>query len=171
MTKIILSFIGGFIIGFVIIFAWNTYTDSRALHPEGESTTPESMVSDTSIQSCTEDLLEETITNDSQSEYIHVENQSSGSAVSVTFATLAVDGWIVVHEERDGFIANALGAKRQDAGTHQNIIIPLLRDTKENTRYWVVLYSDNGDRQFSLTTDFPLRDETNKPITSYFEAY
>ena len=174
MTKIIGSFAVGFILGLIIILVWNAYTDARLERAPGQTTAPDSIPAEiivpaTNVQDG-DPVANEEITTSAPSEYITVNNQAAGSAVTVGSATLSTNGWIVVHEERNGFIGNALGAKRKDAGTHQNIVIPLLRDTQENTRYWIVLYSDDGDKQFNLAADFPLRNTENEPITSSFQA-
>ncbi|QSH39572.1 hypothetical protein JXR01_00990 [Candidatus Kaiserbacteria bacterium] len=174
MTKIIGSFGVGFVLGLIIILGWNAYTDARLEKAPGQTTAPDSIPAEAIAPTInTQDgdpVANEEITAATPSEYITVNDQSAGSAVTVSFATLSANGWIVVHEERNGFIGNALGAKRKDAGTHQNTVIPLLRDTQENTRYWIVLYSDDGDKQFNLSTDFPLRNTENDPITSSFQA-
>lgn len=173
MTKIIGSFVGGFIIGLILILGWNAFTDSRLLKAPAQTTTPNDIQIETTQEAETgekDTVTNEDVTQTPFSTHITVEDQEAGSAVIVGSVTLSEDGWIVVHEENAGRIGNALGAKRKDAGTHQNTVIPLLRDTQQSIRYWIVLYSDDGDRQFNLSTDFPLRDEVNNPITSSFMA-
>ncbi|MBF05175.1 hypothetical protein CL644_00480 [bacterium] len=167
MIKIIGSFAVGFIVGLIIILGWNAYTDARLAQVVGQTTIPDSIPLDTNTPN-NDPITTEEITVATPSIDITVNDQAAGSAVLVTSVTLSTDGWIVVHEERNGLIGNALGAKRRNAGTYQNTIIPLLRDTQENTRYWIVLYNDDGDRQFNLSTDFPLKNTENEPIISSF---
>lgn len=174
MTKIISSFIGGFIIGLIIIFGWNTYSNNRVSKPTAETTVPSSIIAEVADSTMiTEENLEDSITNTTIdtavfSDYIHVSDQVADETVAVALVTLETNGWVVVHEEQNGFIGNALGAKRKDAGTYTGVTIPLLRSTTAGARYWIVLYSDNDDRQFNLTDDFPLRDSAENPITSHF---
>lgn len=173
MTKTILSFIGGFAIGFILIWGWNAYQD-RPLDVEGQSSTPEGV--ELSDESNEAPDTTTSVINDEASEIpeattsITVADQAAGAQVTVARVTLPVDGWIVVHEEINGVIGNALGAARRDAGSATNITIPLLRDTNTGMRYWIVLYSDDGDRQFGLDTDFPIRDDAESAITRSFQA-
>ncbi len=171
MIKTASSFIGGFILGIIIIWSWNAYTDrSQTQNVAGTTTIPENLIAEGSAENSDTLAGEEIVTTDTQSSSISVVSQPFGSSVKVTAVNLETDGWVVVHEEKDGFITNALGAARLDSGLQKNIIIPLLRDTTQGARYWIVLYADNGDRQFDLKTDFPLRDSTNNPITDSFET-
>jgi len=168
MTKIALTFIGGFLIGFVLLWGWNSYSNKTNLNVEPQTTAPTEMEAQ-------ETTLAETVTNENiegavESTSIDVRDQLAGNFATVAATTLSVDGWIVVHEESEGHITNALGAIRRDAGTYQDVEVPLLRATTAGTRYWVVLYSDDGDRQFSLATDFPLRTSEGSPITSSFQT-
>lgn len=189
MIKTASGFAGGFILGIIIIWSWNTYADrSQTQDIAGTTTVPENLVAVGSAEqnditsflqsnpdATYEDYLQsfnqiDSDTQSSNASNVIVTNQPYGSAVKVNAVSLESDGWIVVHEEKDGLITNALGAARRDSGLQKNIVIPLLRDTTQGARYWIVLYADNGDRQFDLKTDFPLRDSTNNPITTSFKA-
>jgi hypothetical protein len=168
MTNTLLSFIGGFILGFLVIWGWNTYADRSNLTVPGETTAP----SERAVQEAT---ATGTATNERTEETaaptrIDVRDQRAGERVTIAAATLTVDGWIVIHEENSGLVGNALGAVRRDTGTYQDVEIPLLRATRAGSRYWVILYSDNGDRQFGLGEDFPLRNQNDDPITKSFNA-
>tara|TARA_B100000745_G_scaffold272541_1_gene200474 strand:+ start:2958 stop:3452 length:495 start_codon:yes stop_codon:yes gene_type:complete len=158
--KTILSFIGGFITGAIIIWAAIVYDTNRPkAELESITTTPTDMQT---AESETGGVVE--------SQDITVRNQLSGDLVTVSSVTLANNGWIVIHEETDGLIGNALGAVRKDAGTYTDVTIPLLRATAEGLRYWVVLYSDDNDRLFNIKNDFPLKDTTGNVITKSFTA-
>ena len=174
MTKTILSLIAGFIVGILIIWGWNTYSNQSPNREVSATTTsPSNLNASTSTPVVVSDSGAITSTKvefATESSNISVANQPSGSTVSITSFTLETDGWAVVHEEKNGFIANALGAVRRDEGQYTNITIPLLRDTQSDSRYWIVLYSDNGDRQFNLQTDSPLKDSLDSPITSSFKT-
>jgi len=174
MTKTVLSFIGGFIIGLFILFAWNSYTDRPVQDVAPESTVPDSLSTDADAISKTtntdDTVLNNEIRETPETAKIQVSEQAAGHSVTVNSAILDVNGWIVVHEEKDGFVSNALGASRADQGVHTNITVPLLRGTEPGNRYWIVLYSDNGDREFSLTDDFPLKDTAGAPLISSFQT-
>ncbi|MAZ67701.1 hypothetical protein CL652_02955 [bacterium] len=166
MVKTIFSFIGGFAVGFLIVWSWNAYTDRPALDVPAEATAPANLIVQES--KAPDAIVSGNIESTAESTNIEVRDQIAGERVAVASATLSSDGWIVIHEENNGLIGNALGAVRRNAGTYQNIEVPLLRSTIANLRYWVVLYSDNGDKQFSLRDDFPLRDNAEYPITRSF---
>jgi len=177
MIKIALSFLGGFIVGILIIWGWNAYTNKNYVKDITPTTTsPENMVATT-----TKDSKDTTTENGSSITKIKtknivpfanitVTNQPSGSTVKVASVTLKKDGWVVVHEEKDGLIANALGAVRKNAGEYKNITIPLLRNTVKNKQYWIVLYSDNGNRQFNLKEDLPVKNTDGKIIMNSFNT-
>jgi hypothetical protein len=86
---------------------------------------------------------------------VSVKDQSASDTVkldSVTFG--ASGGWAVVHEMEGEFLGRALGARRFDVGTVVGEV-PLLRNTVAGKLYQVVLYADNGDKEFSLVNDKP----------------
>jgi len=172
MTKTIGSLLGGFIVGILIIWAWNVYSNrTPALDVPAETTVPSDVaVLENGANLNTEAVINESIETVPELSTIDIRDQLSGNVVNIAAVTLELDGWIVVHEERDGVLANALGAARRDAGTHENITIPLLRNTEAEGTYWIVLYSDNGDRQFNLTDDFPLRNNDGNPFTRSFNT-
>lgn len=172
MTKTIVNFIGGFLIGLVVVWLWQTYAAQSPRDVESQNSAPNGLVAEDSTENISgEDAIaNESVETTPESTRISVNDQPAGERVTVASVTLERDGWVVVHEENNGFIGNALGAARLDAGTHANIFIPTLRTTLANGRYWIVLYSDNGDRQFNLRDDFPLRDSNNNPVTASFQT-
>ena len=97
-------------------------------------------------------------------------DQLAGERVVVDSVTLAQGGWAVVHESNEGAVANALGAQRFDEGSYENIYVDLLRNTETGNTYFVILYSDNGDGEFSLDTDFPLVETGETMIYTTFQT-
>lgn len=101
---------------------------------------------------------------------IAVNDQASGSNVEVSFITLARDGWVVIHEERDGKPGNILGALRFNAGESQKGVVELLRPTVEGKTYFAMIHLDDGDRQFDHTKDLPVTDQQGNVIMMRFVA-
>ncbi len=173
-TKMALGFAAGFIIGIALIWIFNLSQDATSDDIiTGESTTPDIVVdadtTDSTTGGDTGSVLTEEITETStDTASVIAGDQPAGASVRITSAQLPADGWIVVHEERDGFVGNALGAVRRDSGTYTDVAVPLLRDTVSGARYWVVLYTDDGDRTFSLENDFPVRTGGGEPVTTSF---
>ena len=96
------------------------------------------------------DISAETITppstTTSDGEAISVASQSAGASVTISSVTLTEMGWVAVRDDRGW----TLGAARLDARTHENIAVELLRATESGQRYQVLLYHDDGDREFDL---------------------
>jgi hypothetical protein len=85
-----------------------------------------------------------------------VKDQVAGDKVVLDSVTFGVGGgWVVVHETEGQWLGRALGARRFDAGSAKGEV-SLLRNTAEGKVFQVMLYADNGDKQFSLETDKPL---------------
>lgn len=87
-------------------------------------------------------------TTGASGEVISVQDQPEGDSVSVGPIVLTKAGWVAVRDDM-----RILGAARLDAGTTQNIFVPLLRNTTTGTKYQAVLYVDDGDRQFDFKKD------------------
>jgi len=96
-----------------------------------------------------------------------VQNQVAGLVVSLERVIFEEDGWVVIHEGTASHIGNALGAKRFDKGEYTGTV-ELLRATEAGEVYRAVLYRDNGDREFSLDTDFPFLQNGNEPVLTTF---
>jgi hypothetical protein len=102
---------------------------------------------------------------------IAVSNQPAGSAVAVSFVTLAQDGWVVIHEDREGKPGNILGAKRFPAGEYpEGGAVSLLRGTEKDGIYYAMLHYGDGDREFDFTKDLPITDEDGNVILMKFKA-
>jgi len=87
-----------------------------------------------------------------------VNNQPAGSIVSLASATYPVsEGWIGVRDYQAGQLAGLLGVVRfsESQGLVPSGVI-LQRPTEAGKEYAVVVYTDNGDRQFNLADDIQL---------------
>ena len=171
MIKTISIFVGGFLTGALLIWLWHTYGQNPNVAVEALPTTPTTDIPIPSTETATSTQTGSENTpaaQNTQTGRIIVSTQVAGNMVVVDHAELVADGWIAVHEENNDSIGNVLGAARKDEGTHTNIEVPLLRSTISNTRYWVVLYIDDGDRLFNLATDAPeLQGNGEVVLTSF----
>ena len=75
-----------------------------------------------------------------------------------------------MHESLNGVPANALGAQRFDAGETLEGHIDLLRDTEVEADYFVILYNESGDGNFSLEDDMPLTGEDGSVLSKSFKT-
>lgn len=101
-----------------------------------------------------------------------VENQRAGASVLVKKAEFSEARWIVVRETNAGGVAGAiLGAGWFSSGVHENVLVPLVRETVGGEQYRVELFSDsNGDKQFNHKMDEPVKDAAGKIIFGLFHT-
>jgi hypothetical protein len=99
---------------------------------------------------------------------VAVSDQPPGSMVTVASATFSQNGWVVIHEERDGAPGAILGARRFDGGENQSGTVELLRPTQEGRVYFAMLHADDGDRSFDHAKDLPLKDPQGNLILMRF---
>ena len=78
-----------------------------------------------------------------------VADQPAGSVVKIASLTLSQLGWVAIRDSK-GWV---LGAGRFEAGTSSNVEVVLLRNTVAGEKYQVLLYSDDGDKQYDLHKD------------------
>ena len=81
-------------------------------------------------------------------EVITVSDQPAGDSVRIASVTLSKTGWVAVRDS-----LRIYGAAWLAAGTHENVSVPLLRNTTSGDKYSVVLYVDNGNKQFDMHAD------------------
>lgn len=82
-------------------------------------------------------------------EALNVEDQAADTNAIIKEANLAQMGWIAVRDAE----GRTLGAARFEAGQHTDVSVPLLRATTAGQSYQVLIYVDNGDREFDLHSD------------------
>lgn len=102
---------------------------------------------------------------------IYVADQVPGKSVKVSFASLEVPGFIVIHEDASGAPGKILGESALlPAGENKNLpSIPLSRMTKDNETFYAMLHLDNGDGQFDATEDKPAQDKLDgAPVMMIF---
>ena len=152
-NKVVLSFVMGIVLGSVGTWA---ILGNTALSP--------TLIFNSSVP------LEGSGTKDATSaEYIIVENQLAGDRVLIKEIALSASTWAVVHEDVEGIPGNALGAQRFDKGIH-NGTIDLLRSTNFDQNYYVLLYRDDGDREFDLETDSLVVGGDGNPVRDIFQV-
>ncbi|HEY4514933.1 MAG TPA: hypothetical protein VJJ22_02120 [Candidatus Paceibacterota bacterium] len=98
---------------------------------------------------------------------VMVANQSAGGMVKIDKVSLTSDGWVVIHEDRDGKPGNALGAQRFDKGTYTGGQVELARSTVAGGKYYAMLHMDDGDKMFDLKTDTPTMEDGAVIMTSF----
>lgn len=122
-----------------------TSTESGSAAGEGSMSESESSASSGASSSA----MTETNTVVSSGEEVQVSDQAAGAEVRVAKVTLAQTGWLAVRDAG----GRILGAAWFPAGTQTGVTIPLLRATEAGGSYQVLVYVDDGDKQFDLHQD------------------
>lgn len=165
--KTVVSFIVGLLIGGLLVWTFST--------PAEQTKNTDKKVNDTDVsEEATEQnkVDEETIpketTEVTKTEApvakpvlpvgdgkISVKDQAARSSVDLTSATYPVpEGWVGVREYNDGKLGSLLGVVRfsEEQGLVPDKIV-LQRSTTPGKEYAVVVYAENGDREFNLAKD------------------
>lgn len=118
----------------------------------------------------TMDATDKDKTTSNASGMLEARNQPPGDSVLIDAAILVQNGWVVIHEDRNGQPGNILGARRLGEGSHTGEQVALLRGTVGGLTYYAMLHNEDGDGVFDHTKDLPLRNESNEIIMARFET-
>lgn len=99
-------------------------------------------------------------------EAVTVDDQPASTSVRVASVTLDERGWVAVRDAK-GWI---LGAGLFPAGTEKDVEVPLMRATTAGERYQVLLYIDNGNKQFDLHDDILVTNADGSVAGTMFSA-
>lgn len=149
--------IGGIVILIVLVAGW--WFTSRPTSEGSVGTTTTGSGSTTSAGGLNPSMVE-------TGEAVTVRDQAAGESVAVASVTLTQNGWVAVRDS-DGRV---LGAARFDAGTWSDVSVPLLRATVTSSPYQVLLYVDDGDRQFDLYKDILITDASGGVAGTTFKT-
>jgi DNA-binding helix-hairpin-helix protein with protein kinase domain len=105
-----------------------------------------------------------------QNNRLVVEDQLAGDRVLLKEVELDSASWVVVHEEVNALLGNALGAARFDKGSYTGGYVELLRNTEIGATYHVLIYKDNGDKKFNFDNDTVVTDAEGNSVGAIFEV-
>ena len=176
--KTVVAFVAGLLIGGLLVWVFAASPDSSdnpeemndnddtEMLEEGEMNDDDMMEEDTDV------TVTPSVTVISESASFSVDNQPAGVMVEVGVVDFPTEeGWVVVHEDLNGGLGNALGASRFSVSEGLTASqVRLLRGTEAGNTYHVVLYSENGDKVFDLATDRPLALNDNDMMMASFVA-
>jgi len=162
--KTVVAFIAGLLVGALLVWMFggsDATTMSETEHTETDSALLDegTMSFDTETESAAGEMSDESAATlsigDAEAE---VASEAAGSEVVLSSATFPTDaGWVAVRSYNDGMLGNVLGAARYSK--EQGLIpdsIQLLTPTMAGEQYAIVFFSENGDRQFNMRSDFQL---------------
>jgi hypothetical protein len=158
--KTVVSFIVGLLIGGLLVWAFSgpaataPANDDKKDAEKTESS--EEMNNEEEMESSEEEVVEAPAPVLEVGEgKVTVEGQPAGTFVTLTSATYPVsEGWIGVRDYSNGQLGGLLGVVRF---SEEQALVPngvyLQRATVPGVEYAVVVYTENGDREFSLAND------------------
>ena len=155
--KTIVSFIVGLLIGGLLVWAFSGGDAKAPTKSVEEKTTEESSTkTDETKSTATEEITTAPTPTLSVGEgKINIGSQAAGTSISLSDVTYPVsEGWIGVREYQNGQLGGLLGVSRFSAT--QGLVpngIALQRATTAGKEYAVVIYTESGDRKFSLADD------------------
>ncbi|MBU3968798.1 hypothetical protein KJ991_01105 [Patescibacteria group bacterium] len=103
---------------------------------------------------------------------VAIESQPFGDSVIISGLDLEETVWVTIYESlENGELGNILGAGVFDKGSYKNANVELLRGTEGDSKYYVKLLKDDGDRTFDHVKDLPVKDfVTKKDIMVMFKT-
>lgn len=96
-------------------------------------------------------------------------DQYPGNVVYLNSVQLANPGWVVIQADNAGQPGKILGQTYFTSGINPGKIT-LSQAMVDGGTYYAVLYSDNGDKVFSATTDKSLTDANGNVIMKVFHG-
>jgi len=100
---------------------------------------------------------------------IVMSDQYPGNVVYLNSAQFANPGWVVINADSSGTPGAILGQSYFTAGINPGKIT-LSSPMVDGGTYYAVMYSDNGDQKFDVSTDKPLTDSNGNVIMKVFHA-
>lgn len=98
-------------------------------------------------------------------ETVTVEDQAAGTSVVVADVKITKPSWVAVRDTRKWYPgATWLGASQSQ------VTIPLLRSTEAGKTYEVVIFVDDGDKEFEIHGDALVTSSQGAPVSSTFTA-
>jgi hypothetical protein len=147
----------------------STATSTTATSSDDNTSVPSDNTStdtDTSGSTTSPAQSADTNTAVATTEAVSVADQPAGMSVTVSSVSLNQLGWIAIRDSS----GRTLGAGLFPAGTQTNVEVPLLRATEAGQHYQVLLYVDDGDKQFDLHKDALLTGDAGSVIGTNFTA-
>ena len=101
---------------------------------------------------------------------VSVSDQPFGGTIFISNFSTNKTSWVAVYEDNNGEPGNILGARVFDAGDWSGEI-ELLRETIGDSKYYLKIHIDNGDRLFDYKKDTAVKNPiTKKEIIESFRT-
>lgn len=161
--KTVVSFIVGLLIGGLLVWAFSGPSVDAPKNDDRNDDETEEVVEGEEMEITEESDEEEEVATPAPTlpvgdGKVVVDNQAAGTMVTLTSATYPVsEGWIGVRDYQSGQLGGLLGVARFSEA--QGLVpsgVTLQRATEAGKEYAVVVYTESGDRQFSLADDIQI---------------
>ncbi|MEK7501552.1 MAG: hypothetical protein AAB629_01360 [Patescibacteria group bacterium] len=100
---------------------------------------------------------------------IIMSNQFPGNVVYISSVQAANTGWVAIQKDNAGQPGVVIGSANVIVGTNP-VKVTLNQPTIDGGAYYAVMYSDDGDGEFDITKDSPLKDANGNVIMRPFRA-
>lgn len=100
---------------------------------------------------------------------IIMSDQYPGNVVYVSSVQATAPGWLVIHKSVNGQPGAIIGSVYVNAGiapARVNLTEPII----DGMSYFAMLHSDDGDKQFDVTKDLPVKDASGNTIMRLFRS-
>lgn len=162
--KTIVSFIVGLLIGGLLVWAFSAPTDTSKDDNKDKDDKKE-QVEEKDVEKSTENKDEAKTTESKEVKALEVGEGkvsvgdiTAGNNVALSSVTFPVsEGWIGVRDYMDGQLGGLLGVSRFSES--QGLVpteVALQRATAAGKTYAIVIYTESGDKQFSMANDVQL---------------
>ena len=171
--KILISALIGFVIGAGAVLVWNVSQPDSLTTESGlnEQKSPADSQGGNAVADGVNvsDVVPDPVRISGVTDRVDADDQPAGSSAQVSVVVLAEAGWVAIQEDVNGELGNVLGAAWFPAGTASGSV-ELLRDTVPGNVYHVVLYHDNGNKEFELGVDEKLVDASGISLMDTFRT-
>lgn len=101
---------------------------------------------------------------------VKVDDQSSGSSVTIASVLLSAPGYVAIHEDTEDAPAAVIGSSELlPKGVSEEVAVELDRVSVEGETLYAMLHFDDGDLKFVLADDAPVTDEEGAVVMAAFE--
>ncbi len=114
----------------------------------------------------TEVTTEETAVVPEEKNLVVVSDYTVGKTVTVARVLLENPGYVIIHEDNQGNPGAIIGTSALlPAGESLDVVVNLIRASKDGEVLYAMLHTDDGDGKFNATVDVPLTDSSGNPVT------
>lgn len=102
---------------------------------------------------------------------IYVAEQRPGNKIIVNKINIVPEGYVVIHESKNGTVGKILGYATLEANSQlSNVTVNLDRSVTDEEELIAMLHADNGDNTFNASDDNAVLDSLGNPLSMTFSV-